>query len=163
MLLGALLHATAALVPATPVPSTAALTRRAVLGAALPLGALPLGPARSLAAAAPPPFSIALPPGYVKSSRKATQGTVFVGGNFPRASVVSITAWPIDELLQQAEDLGVDTESDAMNAASVLRQRLRDEVLSNACLIPPAAIASVLTPLARDFCPDASGSEKSKK
>ncbi len=34
-------------------------------------------------------FVLDIPDGYVVSNRKATTGTLFVAGNFPRASVVS--------------------------------------------------------------------------
>ena len=80
-------------------PACSLTTSRRTVLATLPLAAL--RPASSSAAANPERFSIVLPPGYVRSSRKATQGTIFVGGNFPRASVVSVTAWPVDDLLQQ--------------------------------------------------------------
>ena len=38
-------------------------------------------------------FSLTLPSDYVVSKRSATQGTIFVAGNFPRASTISVTAW----------------------------------------------------------------------
>ncbi|KAL3927123.1 MAG: hypothetical protein SGPRY_002969, partial [Prymnesium sp.] len=79
--------------------SHAIFTRRALL-ASLPIAYLP-----SAALTADEPFSLSLPPGYVRSKRQASQGTIFVGGNFPRASVISVTAWPIKELLQQDAEM----------------------------------------------------------
>ena len=46
-------------------------------------------------------FVVDIPDGFVVSKRKATTGTIFVAGNFPRASVVSITAWPLIPLLRE--------------------------------------------------------------
>lgn len=76
-------------------PEHDAFSRRFVLAA------LAMIPGSTLAYTEEDPFYIALPSGYVRSKRKATQGTIFVGGNFPRASIVSVTAWALDELLQQ--------------------------------------------------------------
>lgn len=50
------------------------------------------------------PFTLTLPSGFVRRQQiKATTGTIFVGGNFPRAAIVSVTVWPLDDLLE-AED-----------------------------------------------------------
>lgn len=75
------------------------LTRRAVL--ALPLAAIPLAAHASgkLVIDGSNRFALTLPAGFVASKRSATQGTLYVAGNFPRAAVVSVTAWPISELL----------------------------------------------------------------
>jgi hypothetical protein len=73
-------------------------TRRAVVSAFPLVAALPAIP---VFAADEERFSLALPPGFVRRMKiKATEGTVFVGGNFPRAAIVSVTVWPIDTLLQ---------------------------------------------------------------
>lgn len=81
------------------VASPDALTRRAVL--ALPLVAAPLAAHASgkLVVDESNRFSLKLPAGFVASKRSASQGTLYVAGNFPRAAVVSVTAWPIGELL----------------------------------------------------------------
>lgn len=53
-------------------------------------------------------FAIDIPDDFVVSKRKSTTGTLFVSGNFPRFSVVSVTAWPVAALLQddlKARDL----------------------------------------------------------
>lgn len=84
-----------------PVPRSVSAGRRAVTGL-LPLGLLPLVlPRRACAAAPPAPFELNLPAGFVRSSRTATTGTVLVAGNFPRAAVISVTAWPVDQLFEQ--------------------------------------------------------------
>ncbi|KAL1508400.1 hypothetical protein AB1Y20_004510 [Prymnesium parvum] len=98
MMLGPLLLALSpSSAPQAGIAARGLIPRRTIIGA-LPLAVLP----RPACSSSPgDPFSIELPPGFVRSTRKATQGTIFVGGNFPRASVVSITAWPVDELLKQ--------------------------------------------------------------
>lgn len=45
-------------------------------------------------------FALEIPEGFVVSKRTAQTGTVFVAGNFPRFTVVSVTAWPLSTLLQ---------------------------------------------------------------
>ena len=46
-------------------------------------------------------FALTVPDDFVVTSkRSAASGTLFVAGNFPRASVVSVTAWPLAELFQ---------------------------------------------------------------
>ncbi len=44
-------------------------------------------------------FALSIPDGFAPSPRKATTGTIYVAGDFPRFAVVSVTAWPIRELL----------------------------------------------------------------
>lgn len=73
------------------------LTRRAVI--ALPLAATPLAARAAGKLVGDDRFALSLPAGFVASKRSATQGTLYVAGNFPRAAVVSVTAWPIGDLL----------------------------------------------------------------
>jgi len=78
-----------------------ALTRRLVLALATPcLVQLPALLPASATLVQDPRFLIDIPEGFVVSKRKATTGTIFVAGNFPRATVMSATAWPITSLLQ---------------------------------------------------------------
>lgn len=84
----------------------AVLPRRSLLAAPL---AAALSPAAAPAAPAPASgalvidgasrFSLTVPRGFVASKRSASQGTLYVAGDFPRAAVVSVTAWPVSELL----------------------------------------------------------------
>jgi hypothetical protein len=84
----------------------AMLTRRLALTLASPLCLLRIQP--PLPASAKPfldpasRFALQIPDDYVVSKRNSATGTIFVAGNFPRASVISVTAWPVDALL--AED-----------------------------------------------------------
>ncbi len=54
-----------------------------------------------------PRFNLALPDGFVASTKSASQGTIYVAGNFVRAAVVSVTAWPLAALI--AEDAAART------------------------------------------------------
>jgi hypothetical protein len=45
-------------------------------------------------------FSLIIPDGFALSKRTGTTGTIFVAGNFPRASVISVTCWPVTTLLE---------------------------------------------------------------
>jgi len=78
-----------------------AVGRRLVLSLA-PTLLIPLHPLRASAKPAldaASRFALDIPDDYVVSKRKATTGTLFVAGNFPRFSVVSVTAWPLPALL----------------------------------------------------------------
>uniref|UniRef100_A0A7S0P3G6 Uncharacterized protein n=1 Tax=Calcidiscus leptoporus TaxID=127549 RepID=A0A7S0P3G6_9EUKA len=44
-------------------------------------------------------FSLQIPDTFVASKRTATLGTLYVAGNYPRFTVVSVTAWPLTKLL----------------------------------------------------------------
>ena len=44
-------------------------------------------------------FRLDLPDGFAISKRSTSVGTLFVAGNFPRAAVVSVSAWPLQPLL----------------------------------------------------------------
>jgi len=58
-------------------------------------------PAFALRPYAEPRFLVNLPDGFAVSKRKATSGTIFVAGNFPRAAVVSVSIWPLNALLDE--------------------------------------------------------------
>lgn len=79
-----------------------ALTRRLALALApcVLVGNSPLVQPALAKTFADPRFILDVPDGFVVSKRKATTGTIFVAGNFPRFTVVSATAWPLAALLQ---------------------------------------------------------------
>ncbi len=101
----------------------ASLSRRALLSTPLVLGA-------PLAASAKPfideRFVLDIPDGYVVSNRKATTGTLFVAGNFPRASVVSVTAWRLQELINEDAKLqelpGIPAEAPPQVSGTALKE-----------------------------------------
>ena len=80
-------------------PLAAHCTRRSLL--LMPMLASPLTAhaAGKLVVDSSSRFALTIPSGFVASKRSATQGTLYVAGNFPRAAVVSVTAWPVGELL----------------------------------------------------------------
>ena len=85
------------------LPSAAAVPRRLVLGLAPYLLVFPTRPPPATAFVDPGArFALEVPVGFVQSSRKAaTTGTIFVAGNFPRFTVLSVTAWPLRDLLNE--------------------------------------------------------------
>jgi len=86
---------------ATAAPS-AVWTRRAVISVPLfPLLVPP--PASAGKPVIDKRFALDLPDGFVSSKRTSTTNTIFVAGNFPRAAVVSVTAWPLAALLEEDE------------------------------------------------------------
>jgi len=119
---------------------TGGLTRRALL-------AMPLLVASPLAARAAGQlvvdkssrFALTVPDGFVSSKRTATQGTLYVTGNFPRAAVVSVTAWPVTELLA-ADASGRSLPG--MPAATVAPAAA---LSSLSALAPPEELAKILT------------------
>ena len=52
-----------------------------------------------------------VPTNFATSARKNTRNTLFVAGDFPRFAVLSVTAWPIQQLL--------DAEAEASNLPGV--------------------------------------------
>ena len=46
-------------------------------------------------------FSLEIPNGFAQSKRTATQGTIFVAGNFPRAATISVNAWPLRDIVNE--------------------------------------------------------------
>ena len=86
-----------------------AVSRRALLALAPALSAFPvLVPPLPAFASRPisdPRFSLLLPDGFAVSKRKATQGTLFVAGDFPRAAVVAVSAVPISDLITEEQQV----------------------------------------------------------
>lgn len=89
----------AAVGAAMSVENSLRLSRRSLL--AIPLVASPIAAraAGSIFADPSSRFALTVPSNFVATKRTASQGTLFVAGDFPRAAVVSVTAWPLSELL----------------------------------------------------------------
>ena len=94
------------------------LVRRALLALAPVLPSLPLQQAVASRPISDPRFSLLLPDGYAVSKRSTKQGTLFVAGDFPRAAVVSVSAWPLSELIEE-EARGRSLPGMAADSASV--------------------------------------------
>jgi len=78
------------------------LRRRCALALPLLLQArMMTPPAFAVRPYAEPRFLVNLPDGFAVSKRKATSGTIFVAGNFPRAAVVSVSIWPLVALVDE--------------------------------------------------------------
>ena len=86
-----------------PPPTTTCRRTFVALAPLLPSILLPPLPASASRPFSEPRFSLLLPDGYAISKRTATSGTLFVAGNFPRASVVSVSAWPLPQLLAEEQ------------------------------------------------------------
>ena len=86
-----------------PPPTTTCRRTLIALAPVLPSIFLPTLPASASRPFSEPRFSLLLPDGYAISKRTATSGTLFVAGNFPRASVVSVSAWPLPQLLAEEQ------------------------------------------------------------
>ena len=83
------------------------LPRRGALGAALALPLLLSSPPRAARAFVGKTFvdpagrfALTIPPKYAVLKRMATTGTIYVAGDFPRSSIVSVTAWPLAKLVE---------------------------------------------------------------
>lgn len=104
--------------------------RRQVLLGAPALAALLLPSSASAAPyTADPRFVVALPTGYAVTKKGAQTGTVFVGGDFVKAAVVSVTVWPVAELLatdsaaQSLPGLPAAADATAVDVPAVLAGR----------------------------------------